>query len=62
VAHKVKPRNLREFEIDWFLPHRLWLENWDEVTVFSPASMIIHFDRGTIWQRDVGKSVSLRRR
>jgi len=58
VAHKVKLSGLREFEIDWFSPHRRWLENWNEAAVFSPDSMIIHFDRGKIWQRDVGKPIS----
>jgi hypothetical protein len=45
--------------IDWFSPHRMWLENWDEGAVFSPDGMIIHFDRGTIWRRDYGKPGSV---
>ena len=48
--------------IDWFSPHRMWLENWNEGAVFSPDGMIIRFDRGTIWQRDSGKPVALRHR
>jgi len=45
--------------VDWFSPHRMWLENWNEGAVFSSDGMIIHFDRGTIWQRDFGKSGSV---
>ena len=46
--------------IDWFSPHRMWLEDWNEGAVFSADGMIIRFDRGTIWQRDSGKPVALR--
>ena len=45
--------------IDWFSPHRMWLEDWNEGAVFSADGMIIRFDRGTIWQRDSGKPVAL---
>ena len=47
---------------DWFSPHRMWLENWNEGAVYSPDGTIIRFDRGTIWQRESGKPVALRRR
>jgi hypothetical protein len=40
--------------MDWFSPNRIWIENWNQGAVFSPNGMIIHFDRGTIWQRDFG--------
>jgi hypothetical protein len=40
---------------DWFAPaSRIWIENWDQGAVYSPDGMIIQFDRGTIWQRDLG--------
>jgi hypothetical protein len=45
--------------IDWFSPHRMWLEDWNEGAVFSDDGMIIRFDRGTIWQRDSGKPAAL---
>jgi len=48
--------------IDWFSPNRIWVENWNEGAVYSPDGMIIQFDRGTIWQRDLGQPVVLRRR
>jgi hypothetical protein len=40
--------------MDWFSPSRIWIENWNQGAVFSPNGMIIQFDRGTIWQRDLG--------
>jgi hypothetical protein len=40
--------------MDWFSPNRIWIENWNQGAVFSPNGMIIQFDRGTIWQRDLG--------
>src|SRR5262245_51820144 len=46
--------------IDWFSPNRLWVENWNEGAVYSPDGMIIQFDRGTIWQRDLSQPVALR--
>jgi hypothetical protein len=48
--------------IQWFSPHRMWLEDWNEGAVFSADGMIIRFDRGTIWQHDSGKRVALRSR
>jgi hypothetical protein len=47
--------------VDWFSPSRIWVENWNEGAVYSPDGMIIQFDRGTIWQRDLGQPVVLRR-
>jgi hypothetical protein len=40
--------------MDWFSPNRIWIENWNQGAVFSPNGMIIQFDSGTIWQRDLG--------
>jgi len=39
---------------DWFSPTRIWFESWNTGAVYSPDGMIIQFDRGTIWQRDLG--------
>ena len=32
----------------------LWADNWQEGALFSSDGMTIQFDRGTIWQRDLG--------
>jgi hypothetical protein len=48
--------------VDWFSPSRIWVENWNEGAVYSPDGMIIQFDHGTIWQRDLGQPVVLRGR
>lgn len=49
--------------LDWFSPtSRIWVDNWNEGAVYSPDGMIIQFDGGTIWQRDLGQPVALRRR
>ena len=40
---------------DWFAPAtRIWIDAWNEGAVYSPDGMIIQFDNGTIWQRDLG--------
>jgi hypothetical protein len=39
--------------IDW--TGHLWAENWHEGALFSSDGMTIQFDRGTIWQRDLGE-------
>lgn len=40
---------------DWFAPEtRIWIEGWNEGAVYSPDRMLIQFDNGTIWQRDLG--------
>ncbi len=39
--------------IDW--SGHIWAENWHEGALFSSDGMIIQFDRGTIWQRDLGE-------
>jgi hypothetical protein len=39
--------------IDW--TGHIWAENWHEGALFSSDGMTIQFDRGTIWQRDLGE-------
>jgi hypothetical protein len=40
---------------DWFAPAtRIWVENQNQGAVYSPDGMLIQFDNGTIWQRDLG--------
>lgn len=39
---------------DWFSPTRIWFESWNTGAVYSPDGMTIQFDRGTLWQRDLG--------
>lgn len=39
--------------IDW--PGHIWVESWDEGAIYSPDGMTIQFDRGTVWQRDLGE-------
>jgi hypothetical protein len=48
---------------DWFAPAtRIWIERWGEGAVYSPDGMLIQFDNGTIWQRDLGPPPVVRRR
>ena len=40
---------------DWSAPgSRIWIDARDEGAVYSPDGMTVHFDSGTIWQRDLG--------
>lgn len=40
---------------DWFAPAtRIWIERYDSGAVYSPDGMVIQFDNGTIWERDLG--------
>lgn len=40
---------------DWYAPAtRIWIERYDYGAVYSPDGMVIQFDNGTIWQRDLG--------
>ena len=40
---------------DWFAPAtRIWVGAWEQGAVYSPDGMIIQFDNGTIWARDLG--------
>jgi hypothetical protein len=38
--------------IDW--PGHIWADNWHEGALFSADGMTLQFDRGTVWQRDLG--------
>lgn len=38
-------------------PGHIWAEYWNEGAVYSADGMIIQFDRGTVWQRDLGQGV-----
>jgi hypothetical protein len=38
--------------IDWY--GHLWADNWHEGAVYTSDGITIQFDRGTIWQRDLG--------
>ena len=33
---------------------RIWLFDWNEGAMVSPNGMMIQFDRGSVWRRDVG--------
>jgi hypothetical protein len=39
--------------IDW--SGHIWADGWHEGALFSSDGMTIQFDRGTIWQRDLGE-------
>jgi hypothetical protein len=40
---------------DWFAPAtRIWVDAWNEGAVYSPDGMLIQFDNGAIWERDLG--------
>jgi hypothetical protein len=39
--------------IDWI--GHIWTQSWNQGAVYSPDGMIIQFDRGTVWQRDLGE-------
>jgi len=36
-------------------PGHIWAPNWNEGAIYSADGMIIQFDRGTVWQRDLGE-------
>ena len=38
--------------IDW--PGHIWVPDFHEGAIYSPDGMVIQFDRGTVWQRDLG--------
>ncbi|MFL6799212.1 MAG: hypothetical protein ACJ8F3_17565 [Xanthobacteraceae bacterium] len=39
----------------WFdRPDRIWVRSYDEGATVSPDGLTIWFDRGTVWQRDLG--------
>jgi hypothetical protein len=35
-----------------FVGH-IWAENWNEGAIYSPDGLVIQFDRGTVWQREL---------
>jgi len=35
-------------------PGHIWAKYWNEGAVYSPDGMTIQFDRGAVWQRDLG--------
>jgi hypothetical protein len=37
--------------IDW--PGHIWSQNWNEGAVYSPDGMVIQFDRGSVWVRNL---------
>jgi hypothetical protein len=39
--------------IDW--SGHIWADGWHEGALFSSDGMTIQFDRGTVWQRDLGE-------
>lgn len=39
--------------IDW--SGHIWADNWHEGAIYSSDGMTIQFDRGTVWQRDLGE-------
>ena len=40
---------------DWYSPaNRIWIDAFNESAVYSPDGMLIQFDNGTVWQRDLG--------
>src|SRR5437660_2439399 len=41
--------------IDWI--GHIWTQSWNQGAVYSPDGMTIQFDRGTVWQRDLGQPV-----
>jgi hypothetical protein len=43
--------------IDW--SGHIWAEGWNQGAIFSPDGMVIQFDRGTIWQRDLPTPISI---
>ncbi len=39
---------------DWFYPaNRIWIDAFNQSAVYSPDGMLIQFDNGTAWQRDL---------
>lgn len=37
--------------IDW--PGHIWSQSWNEGAVYSPDGMVIQFDRGSVWVRNL---------
>jgi hypothetical protein len=48
---------------DLYSPYsRIWVDAFNESAVYSPDGMLIQFDNGTIWQRDLPLPPPLPRR
>jgi hypothetical protein len=48
---------------DWSSPAtRIWIDVQNQGAVYSPDGMLIQFDGGTIWQRDLGPPPQARRK
>jgi hypothetical protein len=41
--------------VDW--QGHIWAEGWNQGAIFSADGMVIQFDRGTVWQRDLRTTV-----
>jgi hypothetical protein len=39
--------------VDW--NGHIWADNWNQGAIYSADGMTIQFDRGTVWQRDLGE-------
>jgi hypothetical protein len=46
--------------IDW--PGHIWVHRFQEGAVYSPDGMVIQFDRGTVWQRELEPEAAPARR
>jgi hypothetical protein len=38
---------------------RLWADNWNLGAVYSPGGIMVQFDNGTVWQRDIAPPVPI---
>jgi len=38
--------------VDW--PGRIWAEGYQQGAIVSPDGLVIQFDGGSVWQRDLG--------
>jgi hypothetical protein len=48
---------------DWFYPaSRIWIDAFNQSAVYTPDGILIQFDNGTIWQRDLPPPPPPRRR
>lgn len=48
---------------DWYSPaNRIWIDAFNQGAVYSPDGMLIQFDNGTIWQRELPPLTPPRRR
>lgn len=44
---------------DWFSPGRIWIEAMHQGAVYAHGGATIQFDRGTVWQIDLGPDHSV---